>query len=638
MRFLLRTKILVSLISVIVISGTVSTIVGVRLIGDRIIKQAQDKVNTDLNSAREIYNELTKDVLNVTRFTASRTLVREAVLKKDRRYLTTTLGKVLASENLDILNVITVDAVVLARAQNPGRYGDNAAGNQVVAQALATRKPVASTLILSQDILRLESTRAAEQAVIKILPTPKAKFQRTGQEKDGMLIAAAAPIIDERQHLVGFIYGGKLINRNYEIVDKVKNTVFQDEKYRGKDIGTATIFQKDLRISTNVKNLDGTRAIGTLIAKDVYESVLERGVPWTARAFVVNAWYITAYEPIRGLGNNIIGVLYVGILEQKFTDIRNNIVLTFLSITIIGIALAVFMSFILSGSIVRPVGRLTTAAQHIAQGDFTYQVAVETKDEIGQLGDVFNFMARSVEERDAKIREFAQAKIAEAERLAMIGQLAAGVAHEINNPLSGILLYSHMLLEKMPTDDPRRDTMEKIVKETHRCRTIVKGLLDFARQTEPERKPSTINKLIDAVLAMLHSQPIFLNIKIVKDLDPELPMVEVDTSQIHQVLINIIMNAAEAMNGQGELRITTALTEDHSSVAVSIRDTGCGIAPEHRSKIFEPFFTTKEVGRGTGLGLAISYGIIQKHGGKIEVASVVGKGTTFTIRLPVAKT
>jgi len=638
MRFLLRTKILVSLLSVILISGMVSTIVGVRLIGDRIIKQAQDKVRTDLNSAREIYNELMKDVLNVTRFTASRTLIRKAVLRNDRRYLIETLDKVLTSENLDILDVVTVDAIVLARAQNPVVYGDTAAGNQVIDWVLKNRKPLSSTLILPEKELRLESKKAALQAIIGILPTPKAKFQRTGEEKTGMLIAAATPIVDDNQNFVGIIYGAKLINRNYEIVDKVKNTVFQDEKYGGKDIGTATIFQKDLRISTNVKNLDGTRAIGTLIAKDVYESVLERGVPWMARAFVVNDWYITAYEPIRDIENSIIGILYVGILEQKFTDLRNNIVLTFLGITILGIALVVFMSFILSGSIVRPVGRLATAAQHIAKGDFTYKVAVKTSDEIGQLGDVFNFMARSIQERDAKIKEFAQAKIAEAERLAMIGQLAAGVAHEINNPLSGIVLYSHMLLEKMPLDDPRRDTMEKIVRETQRCRNIVKGLLDFARQTEPESKPSVLNKLIEDVLALLKSQPTFLNIKITKNLGPQLPMVDLDTSQIHQVFINIIMNAAEAMNGQGELTITTALTQDRKYVYAAFRDTGCGIASENLSKIFEPFFTTKEVGHGTGLGLAISYGIIEKHNGKIEVSSTVGKGTTFTIRLPVPKT
>ncbi len=637
MKILLRTKLLVSLLSVILISGLVSTVVGVRLIGNGIIKQAQDKIRTDLNSAREIYNEMMKDVLNVTRFNASRTLIKVAVVKNDRDYLTKTFCQVLNSENLDILDVIDIDGTVIARAQNPGRYGDNVANNKIIKWALKNRKPTVSSLIINRDGLRSEGDKIAEQAIIKILPTPKAKFQRTGDEKSGMVIAAAAPIFDDKQDFIGVIYGGKLINRNYEIVDKVKNTVFQDEKYKGKDIGTATIFQKDLRISTNVKNLDGSRAIGTLVSKEVYEAVLERGVPWIARAFVVNDWYITSYEPIKDIENNIIGILYVGILEEKFIDLRNNVVFTFLGITLLGIALVVSLSFLLANGIVRPVSRLATAAQYIAKGDFSYKVDIKSNDEIGSLGNVFNFMANSIKERDAKLKEFAQAKIAEAERLAMIGQLAAGIAHEINNPLSGILLYSHMLIEKIDPTDPRRQNLEKIVKESQRCRNIVKGLLDFAHQTEPEIKPSNVNKIIDDVLALVKNQTLFLNIKTNRSLKESLPAVNVDVSQIHQVFINILINAAEAMNGQGELTITTGVTEDQNYVFASFADTGCGISKEHLSKIFDPFFTTKEVGHGTGLGLSISYGIIEKHKGKIAVESEPGKGTIFTVKLPIPK-
>lgn len=461
MKINLGTKLIASLLSVILISGFVITIVGVRLIGNGIIEQAQDKVRTDLNSAREIYNETKKDVLNVTRFTAARTLIREAVVKKDRPYLSKTIAKVRASEDLDILNVIDKNGAVLARAQNSSSFGDNVLGNRLIRSILNDKKPTSSTIILPEKDLVRDGEMLSQQATIKILPTPKAKFQRSGEEKNAMAIVGASPILDEKQNFVGIIYGGKLINRNYEIVDKIKNTVFQDEKYKGKDIGTATIFQKDLRISTNVMNLDGTRAIGTLIAKDVYETVLEKGVPWIARAFVVNDWYITAYEPIRDIENSIIGVLYVGILEQKFTDMRNNVVLTFLGITILGIAIAFGISFLLASSIVRPVGRLATAAGRIAKGDFSYKVDIKSNDEIGELGAVFNFMAASIKERDAKIKEFAQAKIAEAERLAMIGQLAAGVAHEINNPLSGILLYGHMILEKLSPTDPGRRVLRK---------------------------------------------------------------------------------------------------------------------------------------------------------------------------------
>ncbi len=635
MQLSLRAKLIVSFVLVVLVSGIVSIVVGTRLIGDRIIKQAQDKVRTDLNSAREIYREAMKDVLNTVRFQASRTLLRQAVIRRDRKYLMNILNQVLTSEPVDILDVIAPDGSVILRIQSPDCFGDNIKNNKLIDWVIRNKRPISSTLIIPESELRRDGSKLAEQAKITILPTPKAKVQRTGDERSGMMIAGVAPIFDEGQQFIGIIYGGKLLNRNYDIVDKIKNTVFQDEKYKGKDVGTATIFQGDLRISTNVTNLDGSRAIGTLVSKEVYEAVLERGIPWIARAFVVHDWYITSYEPIRDIDDSIIGILYVGILEQKFTDLRNSVVLTFLLITMLGIAFAVGLSFLLASGIVRPLQRLTTVAQKIAGGDFSQKVTISSKDEIGNLCSVFNFMVSSIQERDLKLKEFAQAKIAEAERLALIGQLAAGVAHELNNPLSGIVLYSHMLIEKMNADDPRRESLEKIVKESQRCRNIVKGLLYFARQTEPQIKPSSINKIIEDVLSLLGGQTIFLNIKVNKFFNPDLPPVNVDESQIQQVFINIIMNAVEAMNYRGELTITTNFTEDKKNIFISFADTGCGIAKENLSKIFDPFFTTKEVGHGTGLGLSISYGIIEKHQGKIKVESELGKGSTFTVELPV---
>jgi len=610
-------------------------IIGVRLIGNGIIKQAQDKVRLDLNSAREVYQEESNNIKNIIRLSAMRFFIKESILKNDRKKLNEELQKIRKNESLDILTLTDKTGRIFVRARNPAIYGDWL-NDTIVNYVLLKKQPIASTQIIFKEELEKEGKDLVEQTTIKLIPTPKAIPRPDTVETSGMMIKAAAPVIDHNGDLIGVLYGGKLINQNYEIVDKVKDIVYKGEKYKGKDMGTVTIFQGDLRISTNVRRTDGARAIGTRVSQEVYDQVIGKGIPWIARAFVVNDWYITAYEPIKDIENNIIGILYVGLLEQKFTDMRSDVVFTFLGITILGIAIAFGVSFILANGIVRPVSRLATASKHIADGDFSYKVDIKSNDEIGELGDVFNFMVTSVRERDAKIKEFAQAKIAEAERLAMIGQLAAGVAHEINNPLTGILLYCDLVLKNIPEDSLQRENLEKINNEAKRCKTIVKGLLDFSRQTEPEIKPSSINKIVDDVLSLVKNQPLFLNITINKKKDPSLPMVNVDAAQIQQVSMNIILNAVEAMNGTGELTITTGLTDDKKYIFSSFTDTGCGIAKENLSKIFEPFFSTKKTGRGTGLGLSISYGIIKKHHGEIEVTSELGKGTTFTIKLPVS--
>jgi len=225
-------------------------------------------------------------------------------------------------------------------------------------------------------------------------------------------------------------------------------------------------------------------------------------------------------------------------------------------------------------------------------------------------------------------------QLVSSEKMASLGKLAAGIAHEINNPLAGILIYSSLLMEDLPPDDPKRADLERIVQEASRCKEIVKSLLEFARQTEPKKEPTDINRAINDGLFFLVNQALFHNIEIIKRLDPNLPYVYGNAGQLKQVFMNIIVNAAEAMHGSGTLTITTSVSPDRNTVLIEFTDTGEGIPEENLTRIFEPFFTTKDVGKGTGLGLATSYGIIEEHGGRISVKSKVGEGTTFTIELP----
>jgi PAS domain S-box-containing protein len=226
-------------------------------------------------------------------------------------------------------------------------------------------------------------------------------------------------------------------------------------------------------------------------------------------------------------------------------------------------------------------------------------------------------------------------QLVNSEKMASLGKLAAGIAHEINNPMGGILIYSSLLMEALEGEDARRQDLEKIVQEAARCKEIVKSLLEFSRQTEPKMEPTDINKAIMDDLFFLENQALFHNIEIVKNLETQLPRVRGNASQLKQVFMNIIVNAAEAMHGGGTLTITTGISGDKEEIWVDFSDTGEGIPQENLSRIFDPFFTTKGVGKGTGLGLSTSYGIIDGHGGRIDVKSQVGKGTTFRIELPV---
>jgi len=633
MKIPLRTKLTVSFLIVVIISGFITTFAGIYLIGNTIVKQAQDKVRVDLNSAREIYEEKIKYVKEVVRFTAARVLLFETMREGNIQSLSRQLEKIRKEESLDILTVTDTSGRVILRTRNPKIVGDDQSNNKLLKKVLTKKEVYASTMIISKEELVKEGEDLAQRAHIKYVSTPKARFKPESEESAGMMIKAAAPIFARNGEFIGVIYGGKLLNQDYIIVDKIKDTVFQGIKYKGKDIGTATIFQDDLRIATNVLKEDGARAIGTRLAEEVYNQVVLKGKPWIERAFVVNDWYITAYEPIKDISGKIIGVLYVGMLEKRFTDLKKEIIFIFIGITLAGVIFTLIISYFLAGGILNPIRNLIFASGELSRGNFEYRIKSIPKDEIGKLAEIFNFMADSLKTRDEKLKETTNEQLMRSEKLASLGRLAAGVAHEINNPLTGILTFSNLLLKKKSPDDPEREKLETIINETIRCRTIVKGLLDFARQTKPEKRFADLNEIIEYSLSLIERHASFHNIKIIREFAPSLPKMKVDTNQIQQVFMNIIINAQEAMPEGGTLIIKTSATED-GFIEIKFIDTGCGIPEENMDKLFDPFFTTKHQTMGTGLGLAVSYGIAERHQGNLEIQSQLGKGTTVIIRLP----
>lgn len=648
----LRTKLILSFLAVIIVGGLISLIIGSRLVRRTLTGQAQLKVKHDLAAAWMVFNERLNDIQQIVTLTASRESIQEALKSGNASLLLRYLSRVRTDFGLDILTLTDSTGKVIVRTRNPAVVGDYQTEDEIVHLALKGGI-VAGPQVVSREQLQLEGEDLAAQAYLEFIPTPRAEPKPKSFEERGLVLKAAASIDDENHRTLGVLYGGILLNRNYEIVDRIKETVFKGEKYKGRDVGTATIFLNDVRVSTNVRNEKGERAIGTLLSAQVKQAVLDEGKAWIDRAFVVTDWYITAYEPIRNVEGKIIGILYVGMLEKPYIDTANKLMLTFTLMASLCVVFLLVILYFSTSQIIRPLQRMVIATQEIARGDLSHKVDIRSKDELGLLASSFNEMIdqlrqanealkewgrtleKKVEERTRELTEI-QTTLIQSEKLASLGKLAAGVAHEINNPLGAILIYSHLLLEDTPKNSPAYENLKKIVKETSRCKDIVKGLLEFARPKEPEMVAVDVNEVVDRALAIMEKQALFQNIVINKRYS-SLPKLVADASQLQQVFMNIILNAAEAMNGRGTLTITTFMDPNKKNIKIAFADTGHGISPENMARLFEPFFTTKEVGKGTGLGLAISYSIIQKHQGTIEVSSEPGKGSTFTVILPLQK-
>ena len=351
---------------------------------------------------------------------------------------------------------------------------------------------------------------------------------------------------------------------------------------------------------------------------------------------------------------NVLGVLDTTIslegFEKEKAEIYNRMIISGIVSVII---LSFLLSLLLTRFVNRPIDKLLAATKTAALGNLDQTVSIRSHDELGELSDSFNNMISELKRSRDAIEEWTQTlerrvyertqelqrvqdQLIRAGKMAALGELAAGVAHEINNPLTGVLTFSSLMLKKVDENHPWKKDLENIVQQTTRCRNIVRGLLDFARQRKPDKKEWDIHTLVDRTVTLVENQARFQNIKIAKEFKTNIPMLFLDGDQIQQVFMNIIINAADAMTGDGgTLTIKTNMKEGMAEV--SFTDSGCGIAKEHLSKLFDPFFTTKETGKGTGLGLAISYGIIQSHGGDMEVESQVGKGSIFRIKLPIEK-
>ena len=621
----LRSRIVVPFDIIIVTLSLLFAILGYYVIKKDIIKRAQTKVKNDLNSAREIYAQELENVKDIVRFTAVRFFIKDTISAQDRDTLDKELARIRISESLDVLTLTDASGKVLTRSRNPSVTGDDQASDKLVKKVLSSREVVAGTVIVPRAELIKEAEDLARQANITFIPTPKARQIAETRETSGMMIKAAAPVFGYDGKLLGVLYGGNLLNRNYKIVDKVKEIVYKGETYKGKDIGTVTIFQGDLRISTNVRAKDYSRAVGTRVSEQVYEQVMVKGQPWVARAFVVNDWYKTAYEPIRDIDDRIIGILYVGILEQPFTNMARNILILFLVIVCVATALAASLEIVLTRTIARPIERMLQATRKLSAGSLGYEVDKETGTmEFDELADSFNKMSAQLRDREESLKKIN-------EQLAALNKtyldLVGFVSHELKGIVATTLLNAAAVRDGLfgQINEKQKQSLKSVTKNLHYFRDTVKKFLDLSRiekgELEVNKKQVSLREdVFDPCLETFNAEIADKQMAVTNNIAAEIK-VNGDLDLLHIVANNLLGNAVKYGLEKGKIILSSEDLSD--KVQIEVYNDSRPIGEEEKEKLFQKFSRledskNKQI-KGTGLGLFLTKEIITKHGGDIWV-------------------
>lgn len=607
-----------------------------------IVNQGQKKLRNDLNAARVVLDQENQRIRELVRFTARSSTLRRAMMRRDRRLLEQEISHIRSREQLDIFNITdqhghpwlsansssTVPEFVLSALQN-GDYS--------------------GTALLNPDEMDQERSELVDRARIYAPQQPELLL-----EQRGMFLIAAAKFVDDNGDPLGCVYAGILLNNNISLTERISALLYGQETFDGIAVGSATIFLDNLRISTTVRLKNGHRAIGTQLSREVAESVLQRGEFWLARALVVNEWYLTAYEPILDHQQHAIGALYVGTLEKPLTALKQRSFMTLLGLLILGCLFGGVLAGLFARRLSKPVMELARSAEKIAQGERQVSLPEAGADEIGHLtvafADMTNALKQSddqlqnlnrqlekkVEQRTAQLEEKslqlikAQEQLLRHEKLAAIGSLATGVAHEINNPAAIIRGNVEILQMGLSANADGQEEVREILKQVERVSLITRNLLNFAGKQELASEQVLIVDLLDEILAQIRHQQPFGDVEVCRQLQ-SIPPVAGDRERLRQVFTNIILNALQAMQGTGVLTLISYCEDEN--VVIRIANSGPGITDEKKEKIFNPFFTTKH--QGTGLGLSVSYGIVQAHGGSIELVDQPSAGACFQIILPL---
>ncbi len=649
MKFSFRTTQLLGYALVVGIMGLFTIYAGYSFISDTVVKEALLRVQMDLNSAWSAYNE-EKAVLQMAVSLASQheSLRNAPRTDKEMEKISQQLESIRQKYKLDFLTLGYKTGIVVREATGSSSIGKIMRTDPIIRSALEG-EVATGTVLLSRDELKMKSEELAQRAYIPLIPTERARLTIRTVEDKGMILESAIPIFGQKDEIIGILYGGILLNRKYELVDKIRNAVFGDQVYQGRPLGTVTIFLWDVRVTTNVIKIDSTRAIGTRVSDEVYRQVLEIGERFGDRAFVVNDWYLSAYDPIKDPDGNIIGILYVGLLEKKYLDYRSNLILNFLGISFIAFLLSVGLAFFLSGRIRGRVMKLVEATRELTRGNLNARVSgVSGSVEMVELANSFNLMALSLEARTNELQKTSLAlekALKEAdEKNRQYLEMLGFVTHELKSPLASIVFAIGALRDKVlgGLNESQVATLKAASNSADYLSFTIANYLNLSRIEEGELKlklvrikiyKTVIEPVIQRLAEMATDNKMTIDCTVPEDTEAEC-----DPDLLTAVYQNLLSNAIKYGKEGGRIIIGIE-GKENSFLKLYIFNEGPGFTNSEAERMFTKFsrfsaekYDTKS---GTGLGLFVAKSIIEKHGGQVKAESKAGQWARFTFTIPV---
>lgn len=648
---LLRIALVPTLIALPILGGLL--LWGGSLALDQVLNM---KVRSDLAVARGYFERVRGEIGTGTQAVASSHALQRAITEGRDDELRRLLAEAGQRHRFDFVNLLDTERRVVQSADGQPRPPRPM-------PALATDDTGASAAVATVDteVASLILPTLLERIPVPLVPTRNAAPTPLQVESRALLLVARAPVTDPGGRRLGYVQGGVLLNRNLPFIDHINQIVYPPGSLPLGSLGTATLFLGDVRVSTNVRLFGAERderAIGTRVSQAVRDAVLGRGETWLDRAFVVDDWYVSGYEPLLDGTGQRIGMLYVGFLERPFRWVRYlalaSLLLAVLSIT----AVAAVLSGRLARRISRPIERMDATMNRIESGDASARVgAVDTGDEVARLASHFDHLLDTLDEKtealrrwglelDSKVAErtreleashrslkAAQERLLRSEKLATIGQLAASVAHEVNNPLAVLQGNLDLIREELgERAAPWRGEFALLDQQIERMRLIVSQLLQHARPTEFAGyvEPLEPDRVIDDSLLLLRHELARRSVSVLRR-PGATRTVAMNRGELQQVLVNLVVNAIQAMPEGGTLVLATADWEARGA-RIDVIDSGPGIDPAVVSRLFEPFVTSKA--DGTGLGLWISRTLVERYGGTITAAARDdARGSVFSVWL-----
>jgi len=625
------------------------------------------KVRSDLAVAHGYFGQVQNEVGTGTRAIAESHALVLAVSGNNTQALTLQLTQAQQRLGFDFINLYSPQGQLLTASWQ----GANAPLHAGAASSMSTDTPndgaAAPIQRLSQSELMALAPHLAERLNIPILPTASAIASTRTHESRALVMLSNVAVRDAAGRIVAWLRAGVLLNQNLPLIDHINKIVYPEGSLPLGSVGTATLFLDDVRITTNVRLFQDKRAIGTRVSQAVHDAVLDRGETWLDRAFVVNDWYVSGYEPlVDGTGQRV-GMLYVGFLETPYRMTKFGILALIVGIFAVAMVLAAWFSMRRARSIFQPVERMNDTMRRVEEGESTARVGeVVAQDELGALAnhldqlldviaDKTTALRRWGEELDAMVAErtqelslsnqslqAAQAQLVKSEKLAAIGQLTASVAHEINNPIAVMQGNLDLVRELLGRHaEPVQAELKLMDQQVDRMRLIVTQLLQYARPNDYAGyvEPVDVNQALSSSLVLVEHLLAHTNIHVERSLTAT-RLVPFNRQELQRVLINLMINAIQAMPEGGTLTLRTAdsaETQGRTGVLCGVCDTGAGLSDTIRERLFSPFFTTKN--DGNGLGLWISVGLVERYGGAITAANrrdagENSAGAVFGIWLP----